>query len=66
MKKYENKLIPYSETLARLMLDPEFRKAYEADDEEDIAMRAYMDAYLLKKRLREEKATAARSTNFAA
>ena len=65
MKRDDTRLIPFSETHARAMLNPEFRKAYEAPDEEDLAMRAFMDARIKTKKFEENKERAALVQKFA-
>jgi hypothetical protein len=65
MKRDDNRLIPFSETHARAMLNPEFRKAYEAPDEEDLAMRAFMDARIKAKKLEENTEITASVQRFA-
>ncbi len=61
----KDEFIPFSEIHDRAMLDPEFRRLYELPDEEDLAMRAFMDARIEAKKMKENQLRASGSPQFA-
>ena len=61
----KDEFIPFSEIHDRMMQDPEFRRLYELVDKEDLAMRAFMDARIEAKKMKENKARSSGASQFA-
>jgi hypothetical protein len=65
MKKNEHEWILFSDMHARAMQDPEFRKLYESHEEEEMVIRAKIEARIKAKKLKENKIRTIGIANFA-
>jgi hypothetical protein len=65
MKEGKSEFVLFSDMLQRALRNSEFRSLYEVPDEEDLAIRAFMDARIKAKKLKEDKSQVAPSQRFA-